>query len=351
MDGADESLTRQGEGAARRAATDIDSATVVVDPQLSRDMRDALTNSNGRLVPYQGPVPAPVSPRNGAGGCMVIAGIFFFVSTLGFVNGAAGGGYTMLALGAIVTLFALLARPSGRDVAAAHAPVTQHRRYVLPSTDIDAEHWHLWKRAVDARNRILRAEVVGAGRIDSVQVAEVLPERLWEIADRLARLSEVRARQQEILGEIAPDDPDVAPAVTRQRRAQRIVAADVARRVANLEVFADLVARADNAARKESVLRELHALDDRHADLIAGVGDTAADADFARRLADDVTAVVGQAADAIREANDGARSLALPGDEQADDPAGLTDDPADDPGSVPGESLPASLGTAYAARA
>jgi hypothetical protein len=319
MDGADASPTRQGTGGERRAPTDLDCATVVIDPQLPVELRYALANGGGRLVPYQGPVPVPVTPRNGAGGCLVIAGIFFFVATLGFVNGAAGGGYTMLAVGGIATLFALLARPGARDVAAAHAPVTEHRRYVLPGTDIDATYWQLWKRAVDARNRIVRAEVVGDGQIDSVQVAEVLPQRLWEVAERLARLSEVRARQQEILGGVAPDDPDVAPAVSRQRRAQEIAAADVARRVRNLEVFADLVERADSAARKESVLRELHELDDKHAELIAGVGDTAADADLTRRLADDVTAVIEQARDAIREANDAARSLALPDDEATDD--------------------------------
>jgi hypothetical protein len=315
MDGADLPLGRERNGVQRRAPTDLDSATVVIDPQLSVEMRDALTVAGGRLVPYQGPVPAPVSPRNEAGGCLVIAGIFFFVATLGFVNGAVGGAYTMLAVGGVATLFALLARPGARDVAAARAPVTEHRRYVLPATDIDTAHWQLWKRAVDARNRIVRAEVVSAGHIDSVQVAEVLPQRLWEIAERLARLSEVRARHEEILGNVAPDDPDVAPAMSRQRRAQEIAAADVARRVANLEVFAELVERADGATRKESVLRQLHELDDKHAELIAGVGDTAADADLTRRLADDATAVIEQAREAVRRANDAARGLALPDDE------------------------------------
>lgn len=310
MDGASAPPGRPGDGFERHAATDLDSATVVIDPQLPLDVWAALASANRKLVPYRGPVPRAELPRNGAGGCLVVAGIFFFVATLGFVNGATGGGYTMLVVGAVATLFALLSRPGTRDVAAAQAPVTWHRRYVVPATDIDTAHWQLWKRAVDARNRIVRAEVVGAGHIDSVQIAEVLPQRLWEIAERLARLSEVRARQQEILGGIAPDDPDVAPAVSRQRRAQDIAAADVARRVRNLEAFADLVQRADSAIRKESVLTELHALDDKHADLIAAVGDTAADEDVAQRLADDVTAVIEQAREAIRQANDAARSLA-----------------------------------------
>ncbi len=216
-------------------------------------------------------------------------------------------------------LMTMLGRPSAREVEAAHAPVTQHRRYVLPSTDIDADHWKLWKRAVDARNRIAGADVVNDGRIDSVQVAEVLPQRLWDIAERLARLAEVRARHQEILGDVPPDDPDVAPAVTRQRRAQELALADATRRVSDLEKFADLVDAADLAARKESIVRELNELDDTHAELLAGIGDTALDTDLTHRLADDATAVIEQARQAIEQANEAALTLALPADQPGDE--------------------------------
>jgi hypothetical protein len=193
---------------------------------------------------------------------------------------------------------------------------------VLPSTDIDHVHWKLWKRAVDARNRIACADVVNAGRIDSVQVAEVLPQRLWDIAERLARLAEVRARHQEILGDVPPDDPDVAPAVTRQRRAQELALADAVRRVKDLEKFADLVDAADQAARKESIVRELNELDETHAELLAGIGDTGLDADLTHRLADDATAVIDQARQAIEWANEAALTLALPGDQPGDEQGG-----------------------------
>ena len=193
---------------------------------------------------------------------------------------------------------------------------------MLPSTDIDAEHWKLWKRAVDAHNRITGADAVSAGRIDSVQVAEVLPQRLWDIAERLARLSEVRAQHRKILGDLPPDDPDVAPALTRQRRAQELALADTARRVSDLERFADLLDAADLAARKESIVRELNALDDKHADLLAGIGDTALDTDLAHQLAHDAIAVIEQARRAIEQANEAALTLALPGDEPGDEPDG-----------------------------
>lgn len=321
MDGADARIARQGseDEAVRRAATRLDSATLVVDPGLPKEMRDALAMSGGKLFPYRGPVPAPAPPVNRTQGCAVLAALFFVFAILGGMAGDFPFAFVMLMLAATGYPLALAGRPSATEIAAALAPITQHRHYVVPSTDIDAEHWQLWKQAVDARNRIAGASVVSAGHIDSVQIAEVLPERLWDIAERLARLAEVRARHREILGDVTPDDPDVAPVVNRQRQAQELVLSDVARRVGDLENFADLVEAADLATRKEAIVRELHDLDGTHADLLAGIGDTATDADLSRRLADDATAVIEQARQAIEQANEAALGLALPADEPADE--------------------------------
>lgn len=317
MDGAD---ACQDDGTVRKADGHVDSATVVIDPKLPRNIQDALARASDKLVPYQGPVPEPTTPANGARGCSFFAGIFFVVAIAGVGAGNGAVAYTMLVFAGASLLMTMLGRPSAREVEAAHAPVTEHRRYVLPSTDIDAEHWKLWKRAVDARNKIAAADVVDDGRIDSVQIGEVLPQRLWDIAERLARLAEVRARHREILDGVPPDDPDVAPAVTRQRRAQELALADATRRVNDLETFADLVTAADLAARKESIVRELNDLDDTHAELLAGIGDTDLDADLAHQLANDATAVIEQARQAIEQVNEAALALAPPGDD--DDQAG-----------------------------
>ncbi len=312
MDGADAADARQGDGTVRAAGKHVDSATVVIDPRLPAELREALAGAGRKLVPYQGPVPDPASPANGARGCAFIAGFFLVLAIAGVGAGNGALAYTMLMFAGTGLLMTLLGRPSAREVEAAHAPVTQHRRYVLPSTDIDAEHWKLWKRAVDARNRIAGADVVNAGRIDSVQVAEVLPQRLWDIAERLARVAEVRARHKQILGDVPQDDPDVAPTVTRQRRVQELALADAARRVSDLENFASLVDAADLAARKETIVRELNDLDETHADLLARIGDTDLDTDLNHRLADDATAVIEQARQAIEQANAAALTLALP---------------------------------------
>src|SRR5215470_13429985 len=283
MDGSDAPEARPGDEGVGKAC--LDSATVVIDPGLPRELRDALARAGNRLVPFQGPVPAATLPTNSARGCAFLAGVFFVLAVLGALAGNAAFASTMIMLAATGIPFVLAGRPSAGEILAAHAPITQHRRYVRPGTDIDADHWQLWKRAVHARNRIADASVVSDGRIDSVQITEVLPQRL-------ARLAEVRARQQEILGDLTPEDPDVAQAVTRQRRAQELALADVARRVSDLENVAELVDAADLAARKESIVRQLNELDDSHAELLAGIGDTALDASLTGRLADDATAVI-----------------------------------------------------------
>src|SRR5689334_5238965 len=330
MDGADAPEARPGDDGLGKAC--LDSATVVVDPELPKNIRDALARAGSKLVPYQGPVPAVTLPVNSARGCAFLAGVFFVLAVLGALAGNAAFASTMIMLAATGIPFVLAGRPSAAEIATAHAPITQHRHYVRPGTDIDADHWQLWKRAVHARNRIADASVVSDGRIDSVQITEVLPQRLWDVAQRLARLAEVRARQQEILGDVPPEDPDVIQAVTRQRRAQELALADVTRRVSDLENVAELVDAADLAARKESIVRQLNELDDSHAELLAGIGDTALDASLNDRLADDATAVIEQARQAIEQANEAALNLALPA--EAGDEGGGALAPPDDPPSA-----------------
>ena len=333
MDGSDAPEARPGDDGVGKAC--LDSATVVIDPGLPRELRDALARAGSKLVPYQGPVPDVTLPVNSARGCAFLAGVFFVLAVLGALADNAAFASTMIMLAATGIPFVLAGRPSAAEIATAHAPITQHRHYVRPGTDIDADHWQLWKRAVHARNRIADASVVSDGRIDSVQITEVLPQRLWDVAQRLARLAEVRARQQEILGDVPPEDPDVAQAVTRQRRAQELALADVVRRVSDLENVAELVDAADLAARKESIVRQLNELDDSHAELLAGIGETALDANLTDRLADDATAVIEQAREAIEQANEAALNLALPAEGAADEGGGALAPPDDPPSARP----------------
>ncbi|MBS2964848.1 hypothetical protein KGA66_17455 [Actinocrinis puniceicyclus] len=150
-------------------------------------------------------------------------------------------------------------------------------------------------------------------RADWALLSSALPEWLWEIAQRLAGVCELRARQNEILSGLDSAAPQVAEILDRQRRAADIVVADVERRVRRLQELAGWAAEADGAIRKLRAMRELDALNDAHADLLARVESTdATDAYEAEVLARDLQAVIAHADEAAGRAIDAAGSLTLP---------------------------------------
>lgn len=191
-----------------------------------------------------------------------------------------------------------------------HAAILYHRRYVCPTQDFDAHATQDWQRAVFAADKISRSDVVRDQLIDSVRVTTVLPYHLWDIAERLARLSSLRANHRAILAGVADDDPDVAVVLAPQRRAHKLATDDISHRVRDLEVFAARVADADAARRREEAVRRLADLNDVHRDLLARVGNTGGPGgDLPQEH--DVQAVIDQANKAIRAANEAGRSLAL----------------------------------------
>jgi hypothetical protein len=193
-----------------------------------------------------------------------------------------------------------------------NAAILFHRRYVRPSRDLDADSRQFWQRAVGATNSIAAAGVVRRQLIDSVRVTTVLPYRLWDIAEQLARLSALRADHQQILDGVAEDDPDLAVVLEPQRRAHQLAACDIDRRVGDLEVFASRVEDADAALRREAAVRQLADLNDVHRELLAHVGNGIDKLDSDLPIAHDVQAVIDQANKAIRAANEAGCSLVIP---------------------------------------
>jgi hypothetical protein len=187
-----------------------------------------------------------------------------------------------------------------------NAAAVYHRRYVCPPQDMDAEARQTWQRTVLAANKTARSDVVRQQLIDSVRVTTVLPYHLWDIAERLARVSALRSSHRDILAGVAADDPDVAVVLEPQRKAHSLAVADIERRVRDLEVFASRVMEADAAKRREEAVRRLADLNDVHRDLVARVG---GGSDLPETH--DVQAVIDQANKAVRAANEAGRSLAL----------------------------------------
>jgi hypothetical protein len=270
---------------------------IVIDPQVPADDRRLLAGRPASvLIRYSEPTPAltpyqePAKPDQGsAKGCAFTAVPFFVGAFIAWLAGSSVSEYILLGIGAaVLVLSAFVAwddhdsatakqvkaqqAPRQLTAAAQHAVVAYHRRYALPATDFDTEAGQVWARAIAAANRIARSEVVRQQLIDSVQVTAVLPEWLWNVAERLARLSEVRDRQEQIFRNITPDDPDIAAIAARQRRVQELLAKDVEERVRNLEAFADRLDKADNWRRKLAAVEELAGLNSLHIDILALLG-------------------------------------------------------------------------------
>jgi hypothetical protein len=298
----------------------MDGSAVVIDPAIGDEAGQSLSGlAADVLVPYRKPVPVPEVPKKN-----VTTPVGFGIAVAGLAAGFAAAGtsfqWSLNMIAPVAFCAAMVAMGEHVDRrkkarTAGHPAIVWHGRYVVPAADIDTESRPLWERATSGQQRIRSATVVRQDLIDSVQVAAVLPQRLWEIAERLTLLSEARERQRDILGGQPADDPAIAATLGWQRRAQDLATADVARRVGDLEELADLFADADAAIGKERIASELAGLNALHADLLARVGETAADAEPAERIAGEVTDLIEQAREAVRRANAAAVTLAVPGED------------------------------------
>ena len=97
-----------------------------------------------------------------------------------------------------------------------------------------------------------------------------------------------------------------------QRRAHELASADIERRVRQLEVFAELVDQADAARKREQAVRQLAGLNDSHRELLAHVDQSPGEDALAKQVSLDVQAIIDQANEAVRQANEAGRSLVLP---------------------------------------
>lgn len=309
-------------------AISFTSDAIVFDPELPGDVRRLLYDGRWRyLIPFRDMLPQ--ADRADDGGVVVAVGLAVVCFPV-MVGSAVGAGFTyglghdwLIVLLVISAFFffgflgILVAEVYKRryERRKASAAARFHRRYVVPSTDLDPESTRVWNRAITAADQISASGVVRQQLIDSVPVVAVMPYRLWDIAERLARLAMARGAQGDALYGIDPDHPDLADRVGSQRRAQDLVSADVEERVRNLEVIAGRVREADAARLREAAARRLHDIDGLHLDLLSGLGTGVAGPGMDERVIEDSDAVIERSRRAIREANEAALSLVIPGDD------------------------------------
>lgn len=332
----------------RRSGQTLDANAIVIDPQVPADIRDKLAQAPLRRLAAFNSAPPDVVPARrrrrehvltAQGRRAVITGmmmVFFLAATVtSWIYAAVAHNQGLILIG-LLTFFLWLSRflaagrarhavrkagwrepratavPSHPEWDGLHAVTAFHRRYVSPSRDMDARARGVWARAADAATKLKESEVVRLGFVDSVQVTTVLPYHLWDIAERLARLSELREQHKAILRGVDADDPDVAALLAPQRRAQEAADMDIEQRVRQLEVFTGLVGQADAARRRERAVRKLATLNDSHAELLAHIDQSTGQDSLTEQMTVDVQAIIDQADDAVRQANEAGRSLVLP---------------------------------------
>jgi hypothetical protein len=202
--------------------------------------------------------------------------------------------------------------PQADPTVVGHVVTAYHRRYVVPRLDLHEAFQPLWQRAGRAVGVVHQSDVVRLGIVDSVQVTAVLPYYLWDIAERLARLSGASSEQLRIVKRLDVHDPEVRDVLVPQLQAKKLAIADVEGRVRRLENFAVLAVKADAAMKREKALKELAALNPAFEDALARRGSTDDGITPADRLADELLAAAEVSAEAVKRANQAGRGLSIP---------------------------------------
>ncbi|MCF6474542.1 hypothetical protein FAF44_40100 [Nonomuraea sp. MG754425] len=139
-------------------------------------------------------------------------------------------------------------------------------QYVLPE-DLDYPCQQLLRRAQNAVEVIMRSSVHKAGLIDSIDNQVSLPEEVWQIAQRLRKLSSMHAEQGRIIPRELP--PGMEEAFTPYTKALDAAWTSLSQRVRHLEKYAKQVLKADKAYHAHLRLEKLAAKTPEYQQLIA----------------------------------------------------------------------------------
>ncbi|MEV4468137.1 hypothetical protein AB0K12_08815 [Nonomuraea sp. NPDC049419] len=146
-------------------------------------------------------------------------------------------------------------------LARAHA-----EHYILPE-DLDHPCQMLLRRAQNAVEAILHSNVHKAGLIDSVDNQVSLPEEVWQIAQRLRRLSSMHAEHGKLVPRELP--PDMEAAFKPYTSALDAAWTSLTHRVRHLEKYAKQVLKADKVYHAHLRLEKLAAKTPEYQQLLA----------------------------------------------------------------------------------
>jgi hypothetical protein len=209
---------------------------------------------------------------------------------------------------------------------AERAAIAYHGRYVAPDRDLDGKARLAWDRATAAATAIQASATVSAQLIDSDRILPALPYHLWDIAERSARLSQLRQRLSAAMRDLDLNSARVQSVSQPLQQTSAMTADDIETRVRQLEELANLVRKADEsrekllrqerAARKriadqdeqarkqERAFLELEQINDLAYDILPLVGGSDAGPGVTGSEADDVRRVIRQSEDSLRHAKE-----------------------------------------------
>ncbi|URN00597.1 hypothetical protein LUW76_43360 [Actinomadura madurae] len=171
-----------------------------------------------------------------------------------------------------------------REPAAARAAREHHGRYLLPG-DFDRPAARLLVRAQRAVDAVLGSQSHGAGLLDDINNAVVLPRQEWAIAEALA--THTRLRRERLAQQPERLSADVRALLEPQDRALALSVRSVTGRIEALEAYARRAGEADDAYHEARVLQGLPEQNARYRDLLAStVGDEMAGEEI-RGMAED----------------------------------------------------------------
>ncbi|MFJ2568196.1 hypothetical protein ACIO02_35635 [Streptomyces sp. NPDC087568] len=127
--------------------------------------------------------------------------------------------------------------------------------------------WQM-KRVQDAVTTVLESEVNKAGLLDEVANAVTLPAQEWELAEALVELTRL-ARQVRSAARGTAASPRVLEVLEPQKRALRLSAEALERRIEALERYAEHTRAADRTYREWRAVQELEELGDDMRELLA----------------------------------------------------------------------------------
>ncbi|WP_146103606.1 hypothetical protein [Nonomuraea solani] len=146
-------------------------------------------------------------------------------------------------------------------LAQAHA-----NHYLLPE-DLDYPCQMLLRRAQNAVEAIMNSRVHKAGLIDSIENQVSLPEEIWQIGQRLRRLSVMHAEHGKIIPRELP--PGMEDAFKPYTSALDAAWTSLSQRVRHLEKYAKQVLKADKVYHAHRRLETLAARTPEYQQLIA----------------------------------------------------------------------------------